>query len=116
MDYSKAQFWAISSLGYGKGFSLNEAIVNHDKTISRDYGSMLSVPVTFVPLMVWKPKDENVTGFYLDGSGPHWTVGDEGVGQDSSLEEIIAAREQGESWLGYMAENHPEIEFIVVDN
>jgi hypothetical protein len=42
-DYGKAQFWAISSIGYGKGFSPEEALDNYVKTQVRNFAASTTV-------------------------------------------------------------------------
>jgi hypothetical protein len=42
-DYSTARFWAISSIGYGKGFTAEEALENYVKTQMRNHPASSTV-------------------------------------------------------------------------
>lgn len=81
-DYSTARFWAISSIGYGKGFDAAEALENYVKTQLRNHPASTTVFKTKAkweealrtgeakPTLFQAP--EGYTGFVI-GMGSHWT-------------------------------------------
>lgn len=81
-DYSNAPFWAISGIGYGKGFTPEEAVENYVKTQLRNYSAKSTIYKTRpkweaalrtgdAKPQVWR-SPEGFTGFTL-GSGLQWT-------------------------------------------
>jgi hypothetical protein len=81
-DYSTARYWAISSIGYGKGFDAEEAVRNYVATQLRNYPASTTVFKTRkawtaaltdgeAAPQVWLAP-EGWTGFVL-GMGSHWT-------------------------------------------
>lgn len=108
-DYTKARIWAISGIGYGKGDTIEQAVENHDSTQARNYGSMLSVPVTDVPLLVWQ-SPEGTEGFVLESKGPRWEI--DGRYVWAEVEQIIAARKQDAYWVKMMADDGHEYETL----
>lgn len=81
-DYSKAQFWAISSIGYGKGFTADEAIENYVSTQLRNFPASSTVYKTKAKweqalrtgeaqAQVWK-SPAGTTGFTLGFGGLQW--------------------------------------------
>lgn len=92
-DYSDARFWAISGLGYGKGYSVEEAVINHDEWVGRDFKKMLAVPIEEVGLVVWESGDD-VDGF----AGGSWTALRSLI-REFAIDEIRAYREQPDWWV-----------------
>lgn len=95
-DYSEARFWAISELGYGRGFSVEEAVANHDEQVGWDYGTrlkVLSFKIEEVGLVVWESGDD-VDGF----AGGSWTADGEVV-REFEVDEIRAYRNQPVWWV-----------------
>lgn len=96
MTTNDSKYWAISSIGYGKGATIEEAVHNHDDAQLRNYGSMLAVAVTDIALMVFEPP-AGVEGFYLSG-WPTWTFDSVGDGVKAEPEQVRAARKQPDRW------------------
>lgn len=93
-DYTNARYWAISTLGYGKGFSVEEAVANHDEWVGRDYAESLKVPIGSVALTVWESGDD-VDGF---AGTTYWTSGGATVSEFAE-DEIRAHRAQPQWWI-----------------
>jgi hypothetical protein len=81
-DYSTARYWAISGLGYGKGFTPAEAVDNYIKTQMRNHPARTTVFKTAKAwraalttgecrAQVWK-SPEGYDGFTV-GIGSMWT-------------------------------------------
>lgn len=81
-DYSDARFWAISSIGYGKGFTPQEALDNYVRIQARNYPARTTVFKTAPKWKealrsgeaapeIWKAPEE-ADGFVI-GMGSHWT-------------------------------------------
>lgn len=109
-DITKARIWAISSIGYGRGDTIAEAVENHDEAQARNYGSMLAVPVAEIPLMVWEAPD-GVTGFYADPA-IHWTAGNEDRADADPATQIRAARNADRHWIEWAAETGLQYETL----
>lgn len=106
-DYSDATFWAISSLGYGRGYDVQEAVTNHDRIVSRDYRDMLNRPVGEIPMLVW---ERAADGFVLD-SQVRWETDGKYVGSDVDSE-CRAARAQQDRFWEYVKENDLQVEVV----
>ena len=81
-DYTDARFWAISGLGYGKGFTPEEAVENYVKSQLRNIRASDTIFKTRpkfeaalrdgeAKAQVWK-SPEGYTGF-VTGMGSQWT-------------------------------------------
>lgn len=81
-DMTNARYWAISGMGYGRGFNPGEAQENYVATMLRDYRATDTVfktkPKWEAALRTGEAKathfhaPEGVTGFILEG-GVRWT-------------------------------------------
>lgn len=96
-DYKDAPFWAISSIGYGKGFTPEEALDNYVQIQVRNYPANTTAfktkPKWAEALRsgeaapeIWKAP-EGFTGFVI-GMGAHWTR-DEGGSQEFQGEDRV---------------------------
>lgn len=81
-DYTDARYWAISGLGYGKGFTPEEAVENYVAIQLRNYRAKDTIFGTRpkfeaalregeVKAEVWKAP-EGTTGFVVDHRGLQW--------------------------------------------
>jgi hypothetical protein len=95
-DYTTARYYAISSIGYGKGFSAEEAIENYVAIQRRNHHWKTTV---FKSSKAWEEAlrtgeakakvwqaPEGTTGFEYGFGGLRWVKGDEYVpAQESEL-------------------------------
>lgn len=104
-DYSDARFYAISGIGYGKGFTAEEAVENYVKIQLRNHPAKNTV---FGTRAKWeaalrtgeaKPQvwhaPEGATGFILD-SRIHWTMKD-GSHVTATEEHLVAQQDHASS-------------------
>lgn len=81
-DYTEARYWAISSIGYGKGFTAHEALDNYVAIQARNHPASTTVFKTKpkweealrsgeAAPEIWRAP-EGFTGFVM-GMGAHWT-------------------------------------------
>lgn len=88
-DYSNARFYAISSIGYGKGFTAEEAVENYVKTQLRNHDWRNTIfqsrkdweealRTGEAKAQVWAAPRE-AEGFVLAYDGLHWKVGNRHV-------------------------------------
>lgn len=94
-DYSEARYWAISGMGYGKGFTPEEAVENYVVTQMRNYRVKDTVFKTkkefetalrtgeVRPAMFRSP--EGYTGFQM-GMGSQWVKEVDGVREFKEFE------------------------------
>lgn len=80
-DYNGARYWAISAVGYGRGFSPGEAESNYAERVAMDFKHLhrvkakrLEIVRDTFPATVWKSPEEAI-GFVLD-SQVRWTFAD----------------------------------------
>ena len=78
-DYSDARYWAISGIGYGKGFTPEEAKANYAKTQLRNHGPQVRdlLENEAAPVVYLAP--EGSDGFVHSWDGLTWTAGDDDV-------------------------------------
>jgi hypothetical protein len=83
-DYTNARFYAISSIGYGKGFTAEEAIENYVATQMRSYSWKTTIfkskkeweaalRTGDAQAQVWQAP-EGAEGFVLSTDGIFWTM------------------------------------------
>src|SRR5690349_5370067 len=87
-DYSKARFFALGSMGYGKGFDAEEAVENYVKTQVRNHrikDLIFKTKAEFETYLrsnveVFKAPDDFAPGFsvgFIIGFGTRWTRTDD---------------------------------------
>lgn len=81
-DYNGAPYWAISGVGYGRGFTAEEAVENYVAIQLRNYPASTTIFKTKpkweaalrdgeAKAEVWKAP-EGTTGFVVDHRGLQW--------------------------------------------
>lgn len=65
-DYATAPYWAITGLGYGKGFTPEEAVENYLRIQMRNWQQSREAILDAGWGRVWKAP-EGTTGFVADG-------------------------------------------------
>lgn len=97
-DYSEARFYAISRIGYGKGFTADEAIENYVRIQLRNYPPRTTVFKTKAkweaalrtgeakPTLFHAP--EGAVGFVLDYTTVRWHMSDDTY-QDVTADERV---------------------------
>lgn len=103
-DYTTALFWAISGIGYGKGFTAEEAEANYVTAQLRNYRAKDTIYGTGPKFRaalesgdlrpsIWQAP-EGTTGFFSDGQ-IHWTRGDGDRRGSLAMEEHLVRRHDG---------------------
>ena len=103
-DYSDARFFAISSIGYGKGFTAEEAVENYVATQLANHPASSTVFGTKAKWEealrsgeaqadVWQAP-EGWTGFVLGFDGLHWTRDVEEGGETKRRHQAANGREE----------------------
>lgn len=81
-DYTDARFYAISAIGYGKGFTAEEASENYYDVQARNFsylhrtikGRIMKLKETAPPTVFEAPADAE--SFVTDGSQVMWNLAD----------------------------------------
>lgn len=103
-------FYAISSIGWGRGATIDEAVDNYVKTQLRNYSASSTVFKTRAKWEaalrsgeasadVWKAPN-GVHGFVVDHKGLHWTNVSGTIESDAEVEQLVKPswdREQREA-------------------
>lgn len=76
-DYTGARFYAITGIGYGKGFTAEEAVENYIATQCRNFKASREEVLAESWGRIWQAP-EGTIGFVLDSS-VQWEVGGEYV-------------------------------------
>jgi hypothetical protein len=96
-------YWAVSSIGWGKGSTIDEAVDNYVKTQLRNYSATSTIfrtkPKWEAALRsgeaspdVWQAPS-GVHGFVIDHRGMHWTNVSGTIESDVEIEQLVR-----ESW------------------
>lgn len=86
-SYDDAPFWAITGIGYGRGFTADEAVENYRAIQRRNFPHMSSDDLDECWGYVWRAPD-GTTGFHAD-SKVWWELSD-----DSNVEADPSQRVQ----------------------
>lgn len=89
-DYSTARFFAIGGIGYGKGFTVDEARDNYVAIQRSNFPHIDAAELTDGNLrpVLWQAP-EGVTGFFTDGGAPYWTQEGEKARQADWTTELV---------------------------
>lgn len=80
-DYTDARYWAIGGIGYGRGFTAQEALDNYVSVQLRNWKGHTRITEDRLRDGELKPKvylaPEGVQGFVIDHEGMKWEFGND---------------------------------------